>query len=60
MAADSFSPSSDITFILVHGGWHGAWCWNKVVPLLKAKGYKVIAPDLPGQGNDKTLPFSQY
>lgn len=56
MAADSFSPSSDSTFILVHGGWHGAWCWNKVVPLLKAKGCKVIAPDLPGQGNDKTPP----
>lgn len=56
MAANNFSQTSNNIFILVHGGWHGAWCWNKVVPLLKAKGYKVIAFDLPGQGNDKTPP----
>jgi pimeloyl-ACP methyl ester carboxylesterase len=44
------------TYILVHGGWHGAWCWNKVVPLLEAKGNKVIAIDLPSHGKDKTPP----
>ncbi|QHT67784.1 alpha/beta fold hydrolase [Rhodocytophaga rosea] len=42
------------TYILVHGGWHGAWSWNKVVPLLEAKGNKVLAIDLPGHGDDKT------
>lgn len=42
------------TYILVHGAWHGAWCWQKLVPLLAAKGHKVIAPDLPGLGQDKT------
>lgn len=42
------------TYILVHGGWHGAWCWKKVVPLLKAKGNRVLAFDLPGHGDDKT------
>jgi pimeloyl-ACP methyl ester carboxylesterase len=42
------------TYILVHGGWHGAWSWNKVVPLLEAKGNKVLAIDLPGHGEDKT------
>jgi pimeloyl-ACP methyl ester carboxylesterase len=40
------------TFILVHGAWHGAWCWERVVPLLESHGNRVIAPDLPGMGND--------
>ncbi len=42
------------TFVLIHGAWHGGWCWRKVVPLLEAKGHKAIAPDLPGHGDDKT------
>jgi pimeloyl-ACP methyl ester carboxylesterase len=40
------------TFVLVHGASHGAWCWKKVVPLLEQKGHTVIAPDLPGHGQD--------
>jgi pimeloyl-ACP methyl ester carboxylesterase len=35
-------------YILIHGAWHGGWCWEKIVPLLEAEGHKVIAPDLPG------------
>jgi pimeloyl-ACP methyl ester carboxylesterase len=46
------------TFVLVHGGWHGAWCWERVVPWLVARGHVVAAPDLPGHGNDQT-PASQ-
>ncbi len=42
------------TYVLVHGAWHGAWCWNKVVPLLEKAGHKAVAPDLPGHGEDKT------
>jgi pimeloyl-ACP methyl ester carboxylesterase len=38
-----------VHFVLVHGAWHGAWCWNKVVPLLRAKGHTVTAVDLPGR-----------
>ena len=34
-------------FILVHGGMHGGWCWEKVVPLLREAGHGVVAPDLP-------------
>jgi len=41
------------TFILVHGAWHGGWCWERVVPLLEAKGHRVLAPDLPGMGEDR-------
>lgn len=40
------------TFILVHGSWHGGWCWYKIAPLLEAAGHIVLAPDLPGHGDD--------
>lgn len=40
------------TFILVHGAWHGAWCWRHVLPLLRDRGHEVLAPDLPGHGDD--------
>jgi pimeloyl-ACP methyl ester carboxylesterase len=36
--------------LLVHGAWHGSWCWDQVVTLLNAKGYKAMAIDLPGRG----------
>jgi pimeloyl-ACP methyl ester carboxylesterase len=36
-------------FVLVHGAWHGAWCWSKLVPLLRAQGHLVTAVDLPGR-----------
>jgi pimeloyl-ACP methyl ester carboxylesterase len=42
------------TFILIHGSWHSAWNWHKVIPLLESKGHKAIAIDLPGMGRDKT------
>lgn len=38
------------TFVLVHGGWHGGWCWKKVVPLLRAMGHLVYTPTLTGLG----------
>jgi len=44
------------TFVLVHGSWHGAWCWHDVVPRLEAAGHDVVAPDLPAHGVDTTPP----
>jgi pimeloyl-ACP methyl ester carboxylesterase len=38
--------------ILLHGSWHGAWCWHKVVPHLQAAGHNVHVPDLPAHGRD--------
>lgn len=42
------------TFVLVHGAWHGAWCWHKVVPRLEAAGHDVVTLDLPAHGKDTT------
>ncbi len=38
------------TFVLVHGGGHGGWCYQKVARLLQAEGHLVYAPSLPGMG----------
>ncbi len=42
------------SYVLVHGAWHGAWCWRDVVPLLEAEGHHVDAIDLPGHGDDSS------
>lgn len=41
-------------FVLVHGAFGGAWCWQPVVPLLEAGGHSVETLDLPGSGDDRT------
>ena len=42
------------TFVLVHGAWHGAWCYEKLIPALQARGHRALALDLPGHGHDET------
>lgn len=42
-------------YLLLHGSWHGAWCWFKVAPLLRAFG-EVCVPNLPGRGRDPAMP----
>jgi pimeloyl-ACP methyl ester carboxylesterase len=42
------------TYVLVHGSWGGAWCWDQVTPLLERAGHRVVAPDLPAHGKDTT------
>ncbi len=39
------------TVILVHGAFHGSWCWQKVIEYLRPRGLRAIALDLPGHGN---------
>jgi alpha-beta hydrolase superfamily lysophospholipase len=34
-------------FVLVHGAWHGAWCWERFAPELRNRGHDVLALDLP-------------
>ena len=38
------------TFVLVHGSWHGGWCWRRVADRLEKRGHKVFAPTLTGLG----------
>ncbi len=52
------------TFVLVHGAWHGSWCWFKIEDLLKREGHKVINVNLPGHSIDvtykKTITMADY
>jgi len=41
------------SFILIHGSWHGGWCFYTIKGLLEEAGHEVIAPDLPGMGGDE-------
>ena len=38
-------------FVLVHGAWHGAWCWRKLLPLLREQGHRAFAVSLTGLGD---------
>jgi pimeloyl-ACP methyl ester carboxylesterase len=41
---------STYTFALVHGAWHGGWCWRRVIANLRSAGHVVFAPTLTGFG----------
>ncbi len=43
------------TYLLVHGGWHGAWCWKKVIPLFQQAGQRLYTPTLTGLGEKASL-----
>jgi pimeloyl-ACP methyl ester carboxylesterase len=42
-------------FVLVHGAWHGGWCWRRASDLLEKQGHKVFAPTLTGLGERSHL-----
>ena len=43
------------TFVLVHGAWHGSWCWKRVRKALQARGHDVFTPTLTGVGERSHL-----
>jgi pimeloyl-ACP methyl ester carboxylesterase len=43
------------TFVLVHGAYHGGWCWRRVADLIEQKGHKVYALTLSGLGERSHL-----
>src|SRR5688572_12681457 len=45
-------------FALVHGAWHGAWCWDKVIPELESRGHRAVAMDMPIE--DAGAGWSEY
>ncbi|MGI9533900.1 MAG: alpha/beta fold hydrolase [Thermodesulfobacteriota bacterium] len=51
-------------FFFIHGGMHGAWCWGKVIDILKNDGHHCLDIDLPGAGLDRTprseITFDSY
>jgi hypothetical protein len=46
------------TFVLVHGAWHGGWCWERLAPLLQQAGHDVVVPELPTE--DGSADFDAY
>lgn len=48
--------------VLVHGAWHGAWCWYRTLPIFRAAGFTPHAIDLPGHGlrNVETQSLAAY
>jgi pimeloyl-ACP methyl ester carboxylesterase len=46
------------TFALVHGGYHGPWCWERLTPLLEQAGHEVVTMDVPLE--DSTATFDTY
>src|SRR5690606_33987560 len=43
-------------FLFLHGSWHGAWCWHKVLPQIANAGHEAIAIDLPRRGRAPARP----
>jgi pimeloyl-ACP methyl ester carboxylesterase len=43
------------TYILVHGAWHGSWCWKRVRAALQSAGHNVFTPTLTGLGERSHL-----
>ena len=44
------------TFVLVHGAWHGEWCYARVAEILRARGHGVCTPTMTGLGERSHLP----
>lgn len=49
------STLSEPVFVLVHGAWHGGWCWARVAAFLRVSGYRVFTPTLTGLGERQHL-----
>lgn len=48
-------PETRKTFVLIHGAYHGGWCWRRVADILESHGHKVYAPSLTGNGDRSHL-----
>jgi pimeloyl-ACP methyl ester carboxylesterase len=46
------------TFVLVHGAWHGAWCWERLLPELEQRGARAVTVDL--RCDDETAGLAEY
>ena len=48
-------PGGAKTYVLVHGAWHGGWCWRPVADALRAQGHRVFTPTQTGLGERRHL-----
>jgi pimeloyl-ACP methyl ester carboxylesterase len=55
MPAQQNAQTQTKTFVLVHGAWHGGWCWARVAERLRALGHRVFTPTQTGLGERKHL-----
>ena len=55
VANDQISEQNQATFVLVHGAWHGSWCWKRVRQNLRHAGHQVFTPTLTGLGERSHL-----
>ena len=46
------------TFVLVHGAWHGSWCWERLIPQLTSRGHRATAVDVAWDDGD--LAFTDH
>jgi pimeloyl-ACP methyl ester carboxylesterase len=58
VSAQGTSTRDKPAFVLLHGSWHGAWCFAKLIPHLTKAGHLAVAKDLPGHGLDAKFPKS--
>lgn len=58
--AGEAAPADKPAFVLVHGAWHGSWCWERVIRALAALGHMAVAPDLPGHGLNARFPSAYW
>jgi pimeloyl-ACP methyl ester carboxylesterase len=49
------TPGSAKTYVLLHGAWHGGWCWRPVADALRAQGHRVFTPTQTGLGERRHL-----
>ncbi len=54
---EAFKPQNQRpdTFVLVHGAFHGGWCWRQVADVLRSQGHRVFTPTLTGAGERSHL-----
>ena len=58
MSSVSRLPTQKPVLVLVHGATANGRMWAPVRRILEARGYEVLAPDLPGHGIRRDEPFS--
>jgi len=52
-------PGAIADLLLIPGAWHGAWCWQRVVPRLERMGFGTLVPCLPGVGERAAEPAAE-